>query len=56
VNTHADTYSYPLHWAAHTGDLDVAKALVAKGARLDVVNKKANGRRCVTRLARIAAP
>jgi hypothetical protein len=40
VNAHNSSYTYPIHWAAHNGDLDSAKALVEKGALLDVRNKK----------------
>lgn len=40
VNAHNSGYTYPLHWAAHNGDLDTAKALVEKGAQLDVRNVK----------------
>lgn len=40
VNAHNSSYTYPIHWAAHNGDLDSAKALVEKGAHLDVRNKK----------------
>lgn len=40
VNAHNNSYTYPIHWAAHNGDIDTAKALVEKGAWLDVRNKK----------------
>jgi hypothetical protein len=40
VNAHNSSYTYPLHWAAHNGDLDSAKALVEKNADLNVRNKK----------------
>ncbi|HYD18561.1 MAG TPA: ankyrin repeat domain-containing protein [Patescibacteria group bacterium] len=35
VNDHNDAYAYPIHWAAHHGDLDVVAALAEKGADLD---------------------
>ncbi|MBL8713735.1 MAG: ankyrin repeat domain-containing protein [Alphaproteobacteria bacterium] len=40
VNAHNNSYTYPIHWAAHNGDLDAAKALVEKGVLLDVRNTK----------------
>lgn len=40
VNAHNNSYTYPIHWAAHNGDIDTAKALVEKGALLDVRNTK----------------
>lgn len=40
VNAHNNSYTYPIHWAAHNGDLDSAKALVEKNADLNVRNKK----------------
>lgn len=40
VNAHNSSYTYPIHWAAHNGDLDSAKALVEKNADLNVRNKK----------------
>jgi hypothetical protein len=40
VNAHNSGYTYPIHWAAHNGDLDTAKALVEAGAQLDVRNTK----------------
>ncbi|MCC7037528.1 MAG: ankyrin repeat domain-containing protein [Alphaproteobacteria bacterium] len=40
VNAHNNSYTYPIHWAAHNGDLDAAKALAEKGALLDVRNTK----------------
>lgn len=40
VNTHGTGYSYPLHWTAHNGDLDFTRALVDKGAELDVRTRK----------------
>ncbi len=40
VNTHDAGYTYPLHWVAHFGDLDLAKAMVEKGVELDVRTRK----------------
>ena len=40
VNAHNNSYTYPIHWAAHNGDLDAAKTLVEKGVLLDVRNTK----------------
>lgn len=34
----------PLHYAAASGDLDIAKLLLAKGARVDAVSPPASGR------------
>ena len=40
VNAHNNSYTYPIHWAAHNGDLDAAKTLVEKGVLLGVRNTK----------------
>ncbi len=40
VNAHNSSYTYPIHWAAHNGDLDAVKALAEKNADLNVRNKK----------------